>query len=187
MAKKNSLTKDDWIKASFRALSAAGPQAIKAESLARALQVSKGSFYWHFDNVLCLKEAMLQRWVQVATEDIISAVREHASGAKEQIRLLIQIATSDRSEPYGGKLAEAGIRDWARYDENAAATLKAVDSSRLKFLQTLFEEHGASSARATTHAKLLYGALIGLEQLSHRGMADLNVDLSVLLELLLAE
>ncbi len=185
MTRRTTFTTDDWIKAGFRALSAGGPQAIKIEAIARALKVSKGSFYWHFRDVAAFKTAMLRHWMDVATHDIIVSVEDSGSEPKEQLRLLVQIATSERSKPYGGTLAEAAIRDWARYDKKAAATLRAVDNTRLRFLKELFERSGTPPARCAVHANILYAALIGLAHLSHGGVANRKNDLSSLLELLL--
>jgi len=184
---KTALTPDDWVKASFRALSAGGPQAIKVEAIAKALKVSKGSFYWHFKDVSALKADMLRHWLQVATHDIISDVSDNGLGPKEQLRRLVDIATSEKNEPYGGALAEAAIRDWARYDENAAATLKVVDAARRQFLRMLFEKSGVPPAQCVSYANILYAALIGLEQLSHTAAPEWKNDLSALLALLLRD
>ncbi len=173
------------MKAGFRALSVGGPQAIKAEVIAKALKVSKGSFYWHFKDVSALKADMLRHWLQVATHDIISDVAGDEPGPKEQLRRLVDIATSKKNEPYGGAQAEAAIRDWARYDENAAATLKVVDATRRQFLSALFEKSGVPPAQCTSYANILYAALIGLEQLSLTGVLERKNDLSALLALLL--
>jgi len=39
-----------WISAGLRALAAGGPDAVRIEPLAQALGVTRGGFYWHFDN-----------------------------------------------------------------------------------------------------------------------------------------
>ncbi len=175
------------MKAGFRALSVGGPQAVKVEAIAKALQVSKGSFYWHFKDVSALKTEMLRHWLQVATHDVISDIADDEPGPQEQLKRLIDIAMSEKSEPYGGAQAEAAIRDWARYDENAAVTLKIVDATRRQFLRVLFEKSGVSPALCASYANILYAALIGLEQLSLTGMLGRKNDLSMLLRLLLRD
>lgn len=185
MNQKSQLTQSDWILASFRALASGGPQAIRAEAIARELAVSKGSFYWHFKDVPALKQAMLDHWTEIATRQIITTVEYSSMDAAEQLRLLVRIATSDTNAPYGGKLAEAAIRDWARYDRGAAETLRTVDRLRLAFLKKLFGQYGASTEHSKQFANILYAALIGLEQLDFHEHADAKRDLLALLELLL--
>jgi AcrR family transcriptional regulator len=182
---KPRLTPDEWIKASFTALTAGGPQAIRAEPIARALKVSKGSFYWHFADVPALKKAMLDHWARAATQDVIDLVESKASSAKDRLRLLVQISTASNHDEYGGALAEAAIRDWARYDENAAKALKSVDQQRLIFVETQFRAHGTPKAQCRQNANILYAALIGLAHLSHHRFAPPSDDLPALLGRLL--
>jgi len=181
------LTKEDWIKAGFFALVSGGPQAIKVEAIARGLKVSKGSFYWHFKDAPALRIAMLDHWTKVATEDVVETVEAHGEGAKEQLRLLMQISTSQVPGPYGGQQAEPAIRDWARYDANAAKALKAVDMRRMQFVHKLFRAVGADDASSTRNATVLYAALIGLEALASHGVRDADKNLRALLELQLQD
>jgi AcrR family transcriptional regulator len=186
MRHADTLKQNDWIAAGFRALTPGGPQAIRIEAIARELGVSKGSFYWHFKDALAFKRAMLTHWAGIATKNIISEVTESGPDPRGQLRRLIEIVTDNRSDRYGGKLAEAAIRDWARYDADADSTVRAIDQQRLAFLQSLFAASGVPAARAASFAKILFGAFIGLEQLHYFHLADVNGDMTILLELLLA-
>lgn len=185
MAPKNTLTSEDWIKAAFRALTAGGAQAIRAEAIARDLKVSKGSFYWHFRDVPDLKAQMLAHWALEATDTIIAEVEASEAPAEEQLRLLVHAATDERSLPYGGLLADSAVREWARFDAVAAATVRSVDERRIAYVTKLLGRCGFSAIRARHGATALYGALIGLEALAANGLADLRADLLGLLEALL--
>ncbi|WP_428542181.1 TetR/AcrR family transcriptional regulator [Profundibacter sp.] len=182
---KHRLSPTDWIQAAFRALTTGGPQAIRAESIARALKVSKGSFYWHFKDVPALKQTMLDHWQQVATQDVIDLVESGASDAKARLQLLMHISTALPNDAYGGDLAEAAIRDWARYDTAAANAVKAIDVQRLKFVETQFCALGFNPQQSKQRATILYAALIGLHQLSHHDLANPASDLPALLDHLL--
>ncbi len=183
MTKK--LSQLDWIQAGFRALTRDGHQAIKAEVIARELKVSKGSFYWHFDNLPTFKNAMLEHWVELGTESIMIENAESDANPSEQLRLLVDTITADINAPYGGLLAEAAIRDWARFDSKVSQLVSRVDQSRLDYLATLFRRAGGSASTSRQFAILIYGALIGLEHLSHERLANLKSDLPALLDLLL--
>jgi AcrR family transcriptional regulator len=183
--KAPKLTAELWIEAAFRALTAGGPQAIKAEAIARDLQVSKGSFYWHFVDVPDLKRQMLLLWQQKATANIIAMLENNADPAADRLRSLVEFATSGDDVRYGGVLAETAIRNWAQYDAAACATVEAVDLQRLKFLDSQFAQCGAEAGQIRTNSAILYGALLGIGSLSHSGFADLKHDLHCLLEKLL--
>lgn len=183
MAKAGSLAPEDWIRAGFRALSGGGPQAVRAEAIARDLKVSKGSFYWHFKDLPAFKRAMLDHWQGQATDGVIASVQAAGEGARERLNALVSLTTSDLDLPYGGVVVEAAIRDWARHDPKAAAVLSDVDDRRLGFLTGLFAETGvADPAQA---ARLLYAALIGLQHLEQQDRADAQTDLKALTALLL--
>jgi len=173
--------------AGFRALTAEGPAGLRVEAIARALKVSKGSFYWHFKDAPALKTAMLAHWVTKATEAIIGTVSKQGGDAGARLRLLADLATEDIETPYGGRLVEAAIRDWARFDPEVAETVTRVDRARLDFLQSLFAGIGAPAPSCRIKANLVYAALIGLQHLSHHGMADLRGDLSRLLDILIED
>ena len=187
MGKKDALSARDWIKAGFRALSAGGPQAIRAEAIARALKVSKGSFYWHFRDVAALKEAMLAHWVENATTGTIALVQSEGRHATDRLRRLVVIATNDRERDYGGPLVEMAIRDWGRYDPKVFAVVRKVELARLAFLREDFAAAGADAEQALRFGKLFYAGLIGLQQLSGLDDRAVGHDLAALLDLLLAE
>ena len=186
MKAKKDLTPDAWIKAGFRALTKGGHQAIRAEALARDLKASKGSFYWHFGDVAALQAQMLEQWKAEASEASIAAVESHGGSGADKLRFLVEIVTGDANEPYGGLLVEAAIRDWARYNELAAAMVNEVNILRIEYLETLFRECGTDPTVGRTNSIILYSALIGMEALAHAGLADLRKDLRSLLETLLA-
>lgn len=184
---KNTLTATAWIEAAFRALTIGGPQAIRAEAIARDLKVSKGSFYWHFSDVPSLKAQMLDLWKEEATEAIIAVLEGQEMAAPNKLRLLVEVATSDADVKYGGVLAEAAIRDWARYDEMASEAVKIVDAKRMSYLNDMFALCGGKPLSNQLNSSILYSALIGMQALSHGGLVDLKNDLSCLLEKLLAD
>lgn len=185
MSPRNTLTSLDWIQASFRALTQGGPQAIKVEAIAKDMGVSKGSFYWHFKDVNALKKAMLSHWLDITTDSIVQRVQSSSDNPKEQLLELISIATSGMAKPYGGRLAEPAIRDWAKYDRDAAETLVIVDKRRLKFLRSLFRQLGVPRPLHSAYASGIYGAIIGVEMLSKKVAADKKQGLLCMLDLML--
>jgi AcrR family transcriptional regulator len=126
--------RSSWIDEGLRALAAGGPGAVRVESLARALGVTKGGFYWHFDDRRALLEEMLDAWERLGVDDVIERV-EHAGGdARAKLRRLSAIALSS-DETLEIDLA---VRDWARRDEAVAARLRGVDNRRMDYMRSLF-------------------------------------------------
>jgi AcrR family transcriptional regulator len=185
MANRRTLSAEDWIRAAFQALGSGGVQAIRAERLARTLGVSKGSFYWHFADVPALQTAMLAHWEAFATEQIILDTDAGGGDGRARLALLVEIVTSDLSDPYGGLATEAAIRDWARHDAQVRPSLDRVDTRRLAYVGGLFGLAGLESATAARAARLYYTALIGAEHLNASPRLDIRADLQHLLLVLL--
>lgn len=185
MEDKQRLDKIAWINAGFRALCINGPAALKVEPLARELGVSKGSFYWHFANLSGFREAMIDHWVTVATLGVIELVDAHSPEPVERLRYLVRLSTEPPPKEVGGRGAEGALRCWGRADAAVGERLRAVDKARINYCVKLFGEHGLEKDAARQQGRLLYAALIGLEQLDQTGLARLRQDLNAYLKVLL--
>ncbi|HFQ15115.1 MAG TPA: TetR/AcrR family transcriptional regulator [Rhodobacteraceae bacterium] len=183
---KQTLTRNAWIMAGFRALSKAGPGALKAEPLARALKVSKGSFYWHFKNVDDLKQAMIAHWCEVATDAIIAEITRSQQKPHAALSHLLALSVTPPDAPFGGPETEAAIRDWGRYEDFVARAVRQVDRQRVDFVSQLMQQYGLPEHAAEQKARQLYAGLIGLEALSLSGFDNVAGDLQALLASLLA-
>ena len=125
-----------WIDAGLKALAAGGPDAVRVEALARDLGVTKGGFYWHFDDRRALLEAMLDTWEQSSLTDVVAGIEAAGGDARTRLRRLFSVA-AEHPELLDADLA---VRDWARRDEAVAARLTRVDNGRLAYMRTLFGE-----------------------------------------------
>ena len=167
--------------AGFRALTKWGPAGLKAEPLARALKTTKGSFYWHFRDIGQFHQAMLEHWEQRAFTDIVSILEEEPSLPK-RLRRLGQIAANAAWPDYGDGPTEPAIRAWARSDAMVAQAVRRVDDRRLEYLSGLLTGIGLTNP---DFARIIYGGLIGLEDLSSRDDLDIQAPLGTLIDLVL--
>ncbi len=126
-----------WIEEGLRALSAGGPEAVRIESLAQSLGVSKGGFYGYFRNRAALFTEILDTWEREVTENVIERVESGGGDARAKLVRLFTIAGSG-DNPMTGTTAELAIRDWARRDEAVAQRLRRVDNRRMDYMRELF-------------------------------------------------
>jgi len=149
------LSTKDWIDAGLRLMAGHGAGAVRVERLAEILSVTKGSFYWHFQDRGALLKALIEAWKNRATSDIIDQVEAQGGDADARLRtLFITVMQMD------GRLDHA-IRAWAAEDPAAREALAEVDKCRLGYLESLFLGIGFSPAEAIARARLVYHALIG--------------------------
>ncbi len=148
------LTQDDWLDHGLKALANDGPAVLKADTLAKRLKVSRGSFYWHFRDIDQFHALLLARWRKRATDEIIVAVDQEAAPAERLRRLMRTALASDEK-------LERGIRSWATQDRKAASTIAAVDKARVKYIHGLLMAAGIEDGQAHVRARFIYWAYIG--------------------------
>jgi len=68
----DQLSATDWLRQGLKTLAQSGFTALKAEPLAKAMGVSRGSFYWHFADIGVYHAAILKHWRDVAAEQVIA-------------------------------------------------------------------------------------------------------------------
>lgn len=175
------LSQRDWVAAGFRALASKGPQALKAEPLARDLKTTKGSFYWHFKDVPTFQAAMITFWEEKATGEIITLL-DALPTPDSKLRTLSQIATEPQGT-HGGIGAEPAIRAWAKSNQNVAAAVRRVDAARLTQLSAIFADMKLTNPDLP---RLFYAGLIGLQEIADGDDGASAAPLATLTDLMIA-
>ncbi len=137
---------EEWVSAGLKALAKSGASALKADTLATLLGVSRGSFYWHFADVPAFHAAVLRRWREIALENIIA---ELESAPDDRIEILLHRAFATSSG------IERAVRAWATADAGARAAVEAVDVERIRYLCKLLVDAGVAPAIAATRARIM--------------------------------
>lgn len=146
------LSADDWIEQGLKALGKNGFTALKADTLAKTIGVSRGSFYWHFADLGAFHAAVLKRWREIAAEQIITDVE---AAGDEPLKALLQ-------RSFGARLdLERAVRNWAAFDAAAQGAVRAIDRRRLDYIDGLLEQRGLAPANAQARAQILYWTFLG--------------------------
>jgi AcrR family transcriptional regulator len=149
------LTREDWADAALNVIAIGGTDAVSVEQLAKALGVTKGSFYWHFTNRTELIQAALNRWESAATTTIIDQLAKFDDPLARLRALLVQTmgeGTDGRSES-----AIFGSTN----DPIVKQSVVAVNRARQLFLKKIFIELGHQPGVAETRARIAYAAYLG--------------------------
>jgi AcrR family transcriptional regulator len=164
-----TLTASDWAEAALQLIAEKGLRALTIGALASRLQVTKGSFYWHFQGRSDLVAAALARWERVTTETIqaLDAVADH----RRRLELILDAASQPpRARSLYAALAEAGE------DAVVRRVLNRVASLRIEYLEVCYRALGVNASEARAHAVFAYAAYRGLLQLAHEAPASLPAD-----------
>ena len=151
------LSAQDWVDQGLKTLASSGFTALKAEPLAKAMGVSRGSFYWHFADIGAYHGAILERWRDVATEQIIASVQAALDPDRGEDPLAVLLKLT-----FGGRLAlERAVRSWAANDPLAHDAVVAVDRRRLDFVEWLLKRAGLTEDIARARAQILFWTFLG--------------------------
>lgn len=155
------LSRADWVIAALEALAGGGVAAVKVDTLATRLSVSRGSFYWHFKARDDLLAAMLDFWEDELTGALIARAAQSDDPA---LRLRSVVSEAAARDAHGLNIdqVEEALRLWARQDASAAARMRKVDADRVDYVRRELQALGHPEDEALGRAKALYMALIGL-------------------------
>ncbi|GKY86972.1 TetR/AcrR family transcriptional regulator [Sinisalibacter aestuarii] len=170
---KRRLSADDWLRAGLSALAKTGPEALKAEPLARALGATKGSFYWHFKDVPEYRARLATHWEKTAIAALSQAAEARATPA-ERLHGLAAIS--------GDRAQEAAMRAWAQFDHTVTNAVAEVDLARLAYIGSVLHALGLTNP---DFPRLLYSAFLGMQVLPGDAAAN-DSALSTLTAALLA-
>ncbi len=151
----------DWILAAFAALANGSIEAVRIEKLARGLNTSKGSFYWHFKDRPSLLAAMLDFWETEGTDLVISSARGLGDPA-ERLRAVAESALVTTEQGIDVARTEAALRAWAAEDVVAGTRIARVDERRVNYLSEILAAMGYDGTTADLLGNGIYLALIGL-------------------------
>jgi AcrR family transcriptional regulator len=158
----------DWEDAALHAIAARGLDALSIPDLARALGVTKGSFYWHFDSLQALVEAALRRW-EAMDREALDEVRPIKDPRARLEALFVQ--SMQKREAHALYVALALSADAA-----VGAVVRRVSERRLKFLVDSYRQLGLGAVEARQRALLTYAAYVGALHLRQQSAPGLKAE-----------
>jgi AcrR family transcriptional regulator len=152
--KTSPLQPDDWLRAAFARLSGEGIESVRVELLARDLGVSKGSFYWHFQDREELLGRMFDRWEKEEIDWLDETVITPKAAAR-WARFVHHC-----TEPQLARL-ESAMRTWSRRDERIAARITAIEKKRTAHISSVLRAIGFAAPAAESWAEITLLVYLG--------------------------
>jgi len=145
-----------WLEKALDVLFSHGISQVKVEILARDLDVTKGSFYWHFKNRDELLHGMVDWW---RNNQITFLENLDHQGVDDPAGLIkAVIGFTDHTDDSRHDVA---MREFARFDPSAADAVAEIDQRRLDYLSTLFRAAKFNPAESSLRARALYFYQVG--------------------------
>lgn len=125
------------------------PAHLRIEELADRLGVSKGSFYWHFENRSEFIHALAIHWKEMHTAAIAGKLAEIGGPPEERLRTLMQSIVTEQLTSY-----DIPIRAFARIEPGILPVIRDSDEVRLNTVHDLFEEMGFEEPELSTRTRV---------------------------------
>jgi AcrR family transcriptional regulator len=148
---KTRLDRDAWLAAALDLLREQGVDAVRVEPLAARLGVTKGSFYWHFQDRKDLLQSLPLFWAERQTGPVLAHGAAATGGPVAKLRAVAEFLGREDPDRY-----DNALRAWAQFDDAVAETVQAIDQRRLAFSAGLFEAAGLAPDEAATRARMFY-------------------------------
>ncbi|WP_084479098.1 TetR/AcrR family transcriptional regulator [Nocardia jejuensis] len=146
------LSFDDWVDGALELLASEGAPAVRIPRLCEALGVTKGSFYWHFDDIDQLEEAMADRWSATQARVIANLATVDSMPIEQRIAAMGAMLVERNW------LVEATVREWSRTRPRVEKAVRELDQRIFETIQGALSELGFDEETARLRA----GAMVYL-------------------------
>ena len=160
------LTADDWIEAGFAVLAEGGPNALRVDRLCERVNVTKGSFYWHFADLSAYRDELIKAWASL--HDRNRRQFEHMPDVDPRQRLRAMIQTWVAPDQWQ---LEQAMRVWALTDDAVLASVQESDTRVLRAIRRAFIDCGFAREDAALRAFVVFSAGVGLLHSMHSAPA----------------
>jgi len=151
------LQRFDWLRPALQIFIAEGIEAVRVTRLADELSVTRGSFYWHFENREDLIEALVSYWRDKNTEAITSTM-DNATSLSAGIFCFFETCIDDRR--FDPRL-DLAVREWARRSVDIRSLVDQADETRIESFRSFFARCGYPMPEALIRARTIYFSQIG--------------------------
>ena len=147
-----------WLDAAYDMLIRSGVDAVKIMPLAKALGLSRPSFYWHFEDRDALLAALVRRWEQKNTGNLIDRCEQYAATITEAVFNLFDCWIDENL--FDARL-DFAIRNWAQAAPELKTRLENTDRDRIEAISGMFTRYGYTGVQADVRSHTIYYTQIG--------------------------
>lgn len=147
-----------WLQAAYETLLEAGVDAVKILPLAKRLNLSRTSFYWFFKDREELLGALVARWREKNTGNLVRQSNAYAESVAEA---MLNVFDCWLDQTLFDSQLEFAIRSWALQSAEIVHEVQSADKARLDALTGMFMRFGYQEPSADVRARTIYLVQIG--------------------------
>lgn len=161
---------DVWLGAAYESLLEAGVDAVKIQPLAKKLNLSRTSFYWFFKDREELLDALVSRWREKNTGNLVKQAGAYAETVAEA---MLNVFDCWLNRELFDSQFEFAVRSWALQSPEILAEVQSADQQRLEALSRMFLRFGYDEPHADVRARTIY--LVQIGYISMQTTEDISV------------
>ena len=147
-----------WLDAAFELLVNSGVDAVKVMPMAKMLNLSRTGFYWHFKDRKALLSALLKRWENKNTGNLVTQTESYAETITEAMFNLFDCWIDPNL--FDAKL-DFAVRNWSRKDPKVKEIVDSADQVRIAAINKMFLNFGFAEDNADVRAHNIYFTQVG--------------------------
>ncbi|TCM57811.1 TetR family transcriptional regulator [Rhizobium sp. PP-F2F-G48] len=149
---------EGWFDAAYTSLLESGVDSVKILPLAKQLGLSRTSFYWFFKDREALLDALIDRWRDTNTGNII---RQSEAYAETLVEAMLNVFDCWLDTALFDARFEFAVRSWALQSPEIEAEVQRADAARMAALARMFARFGHDDVAADVRARTTYLVQIG--------------------------
>lgn len=149
---------EGWLEAAYDSLLESGVDSVKILPLAKRLNLSRTSFYWFFKDREELLSALITRWREKNTGNLVKQSEAYAESLAEA---MLNVFDCWLNKDLFDSQFEFAVRSWALQSPDIVDEVQRADQTRLEALGRMFTRFGYGEAAADVRARTTYLVQIG--------------------------
>jgi AcrR family transcriptional regulator len=158
-------SQEGWLAAAYDALLESGVESVKILPLAKRLNLSRTSFYWFFKDREELLNALITRWREKNTGNLVKQSQAYAETLAEA---MLNVFDCWLNKDLFDSQFEFAVRSWALQSPDILAELQEADRTRVEAISRMFMRFGYAEGPADVRARTTYLVQIGYISMQSR-------------------
>lgn len=156
---------EGWLEAAYDSLLESGVDSVKILPLAKRLNLSRTSFYWFFKDREELLSALISRWREKNTGNLVKQSEAYAETLAEA---MLNVFDCWLKKDLFDSPFEFAVRSWALQSPEIQAEVQQADQTRIEAIGRMFMRFGYDEAPADVRARTTYLVQIGYISMQSR-------------------
>lgn len=149
---------EGWLEAAYETLLESGVDSVKILPLAKRLNLSRTSFYWFFKDREELLGALVSRWREKNTGNLVRQTEAYAESIAEA---MLNVFDCWLNKDLFDSQFEFAVRSWALQSPEILTEVQRADQTRMEALCRMFSRFGYAEGPADVRARTTYLVQIG--------------------------